>query len=226
MPDESRHSVRIPVPAEQQTAALRIGRREMEVRLLNVSSGGCSVMADPALEIELGAHVQVRTAAGWTAAKVVSHSQDELGSFIGLQWLCDAVATQPARKRRAGRRGVVTSLKVELGMLVLLAVCGWGAITALQQLSNPTAKADNTVHEQQPAQVAGATNHLACRREAALAVRNAMLERLNRRDVRRELDLTEEQTTQLRRILDESLVAYLHEKGLLPHGAKLPRKRP
>jgi hypothetical protein len=53
-----------------------------------------------------------------------------------------------------------------------------------------------------------------------------MLERLNRRDVRRELDLTEEQTTQLRRILDESLVAYLHEKGLLPHGAKLPRKRP
>lgn len=215
MSQETRHSVRIAVPAEQQTAALRIGRRELVVRLLNVSAGGCSVEAEEPVHAELGEQVQVRTAAGWTAAKVVSNSHDEVGNFLGLQWLCDVAVPGAAKKRRAGRRGLVTNLWVELGALVLLAGCGWGVVTMLEQFGHPIAKADPPSEMQQ--QFTGnPAEHRDCRRAAALGVRQALLDRLARPEVSGKLALSESQSQELRVLVDESLVEYLREAGLLP----------
>lgn len=217
MAEETRHSIRIPIPAEQQTAALRIGREEMEVRLLNVSSGGCSVQMDRSVHVELGEHVQVRTAAGWTAAKVVSNSHDEVGNFLGLQWLCDVALPNAAKKRRAGRRGLFTSLSIELGVLVLLAGTGWAAIMVLQQFTDPIAKADPVPEEQEQEEYAShPRRHISCRRDAALGVRNAVLESLRDPTVCDRLQLNDVQAKQVRVVLDESFVAYLREADLLP----------
>lgn len=215
MSQETRHSVRIPVPAEQQTAALRIGRREVLVRLLNVSAGGCSVEAEEPVQAELGEHVQVRTAAGWTAAKVVSNSHDEAGNFLGLQWLCDVAVPGQGKKRRRGRRGLLANLWVELGVLVLLAGCGWGVITVLQRFANPSAKANPASAAQQQS-AENAAKHRDCRREAALGVREVILNHLAHPELSGKLALSEGQSQELRVLVDESLVEYLREARLLP----------
>jgi hypothetical protein len=225
MPNETRHSIRIPIPAEQQTAALRIGREEMEVRLLNVSSGGCSVQVDRSVQVELGEQVQVRTAAGWTAAKVVSNSHDEVGNFLGLQWLCDVAVRTEAKKRRAGRRGLFTSLSIELSVLALLAGTGWAAILVLQQFTDPVAKADPVSEEQEQQEyTAHPRRHISCRRDAALGVRNAVLQTLRDPTVSARLQLNDVQAKQVRVVLDESFVAYLREADLLPPETELPRE--
>jgi hypothetical protein len=124
---EQRRSLRYSVPAEQQEATLKVGQAKLQVRLVNVSSGGFGVWAARDPGVEAGQVLWIRTDAGWDEVRVVETLAESEGHRIRLQ-ICSAVKPwshireEQSRKLRSRRSRLVARLPLMFGVIVAIVV--------------------------------------------------------------------------------------------------------
>src|SRR5438552_19101389 len=78
MSSDQRASFRFPVPSGHEQAVLRVGRRDVDVRVVNTSATGF-LLAVPQLEVKEGDVLRLLTETGWSEVRVafVGNSGEE-----------------------------------------------------------------------------------------------------------------------------------------------------
>ena len=89
MDPDQRKSFRILVPAGQKQAVLKLGRKDVTVRVVDASAGGFAVASGENLAVEKGDTLLLRTSAGWHEVRVVRHESFTDGVLIGVERLND-----------------------------------------------------------------------------------------------------------------------------------------
>jgi hypothetical protein len=99
MAEQRREYSRIPIPNDQADTVLRIGSRQVEVRLINASPYGFAVACPASLKTDRGDYLRILTNSGWCEVEVVHiepHGPDillgvarvrDLGAYPDGKWL-------------------------------------------------------------------------------------------------------------------------------------------
>jgi hypothetical protein len=89
MDTDQRKSFRILVPAGQKQAVLKVGRKDVTVRVVDSSAGGFAIASGENLDVEKGDSLLLRTSAGWHEVRVVRHESFSDGVLLGVERLSD-----------------------------------------------------------------------------------------------------------------------------------------
>ena len=118
MGSERRTSYRIAIPEAQSNAVLRVGRREVVVRMVNASAGGYELASGEPLVASPGQLFPLRMASGWCEVKIVWSEPADQGTALGVEF----VRELDSPLRGAGRNKALTLIG---GGVLTLVVGGW-----------------------------------------------------------------------------------------------------
>jgi hypothetical protein len=90
MSSDQRAAFRFTVPLGQDQAVLRIGRKNISVRLINTSATGF-LLACPKLAVADGDVLQLRTSAGWSEIRIAFIDANDEGCRLGVERVRDIV---------------------------------------------------------------------------------------------------------------------------------------
>ncbi|MDX1948683.1 MAG: PilZ domain-containing protein [Pirellulaceae bacterium] len=97
MTGDHRKTFRILTPAGREQAKLRVGKRQLSVRLVDESAGGFAVACPGQMVVASGEVLQLRTAGGLHEVRVIRREEFSDGVLLGFERLRDLDdPTQPA----------------------------------------------------------------------------------------------------------------------------------
>ncbi len=125
MSHERRDCRRWAVPAERREVTLKIGRKLVPGRLVDVSAGGFAIQVASNVPVETGAQIEVLSCDGIHLVQVVHTDRKGELTFLGLQRVADAPIQEV--RRRGGRHvyhfgNPLFIFPVVAGMIVCAAV--------------------------------------------------------------------------------------------------------
>jgi hypothetical protein len=153
MPDDRRESRRFPVLEGREKIELKIGRRLIGGRLVDISAGGFAVEVPPDERPRMGTQVEMRTCDGTHIVQIARIVRLESATCLGLVRVEDVLVPERMRRRdrRMSRAGNPLFL---LPVTVGVAVCGltiwatclgpeWTKASVLQPAYDSLARAFN-----------------------------------------------------------------------------------
>lgn len=110
MSDERRRSFRLALPAGQEQAVLRVGRREFDIRLVNTSATGFALLSPEPVKAAAGQQLQLQTVAGWSEVRVAWAAAFEEGEVLGVERIQDLDRPPPPLESRWAKGALVVSI--------------------------------------------------------------------------------------------------------------------
>jgi hypothetical protein len=114
---EQRQSFRILAAPGHEQAMLRVGWRQIKVRLLDESLGGYAISSRKSIKTKIGEHLTLRTATGSYFVEVVRLERLSDGTILGLRRLAE-LNEKPEETLGAGW----LTLAAATGMLLVIAL--------------------------------------------------------------------------------------------------------
>lgn len=102
MDTDQRKSFRILAPEGQVQAILRLGRRSVNVRVIDSSAGGFALACREVLPLKLGDILRLRTSAGWHEVCIARQETYSDGLLLGVRRLHDIDDPCEAESARSG----------------------------------------------------------------------------------------------------------------------------
>ena len=208
MDQERRASFRCAVQTDEEAAILRTDRADHMVRLVEKSAGGYGIILEKHLDVEVGQIFSLATSGGCCEAKVVHVQHDDEETRIGLQNIRD-LKYLPGGSNWLTRRlaSVFSSKYARLHLAMIALLCLGFFIWGSSWSSNPLHKGRKTPAATETEGSGKPTTNPAQKNDRELTLAHLNVDGLTKGKVVAELELSAQQQSQIRGILDETAAA-------------------